>query len=116
MDIAQVRNSKNMAQLAQKKRKQGSRNLATEKKLREKFGEKFESAQVKNKEVQEKAKISEAAKKKLMVIGDEKKPEHLQNDPKNPVTKEKLKGLIQNNGFSFNPKEREVLNKILAQG
>jgi hypothetical protein len=35
------------------------------------------------------------------------------NDGKDPVTQEKLKTLLRNDGFSFNPKEKEVLSQIL---
>ncbi len=36
------------------------------------------------------------------------------NDPKDTNTQEKLKSVISKGGFSFNPKEREALEKILA--
>ncbi|MBC7539694.1 MAG: hypothetical protein H7281_12800 [Bacteriovorax sp.] len=36
------------------------------------------------------------------------------NDPKDSNTQEKLKAVIQKGGFNFNPKERDVLEKILA--
>ena len=37
------------------------------------------------------------------------------NDPKDPGTQEKLKSVISKGAFSFNPKERDVLEKILNQ-
>jgi len=37
-----------------------------------------------------------------------------QNDPKDTNTQEKLKSVISKGAFSFNPKEREALEKILA--
>lgn len=37
------------------------------------------------------------------------------NDPNSDVTREKLKGILSAGGFSFNPKERDVLSKILAE-
>lgn len=37
------------------------------------------------------------------------------NDPKDPVTAEKLKTILDTGAFSFNPKERDVLSKILAE-
>ena len=37
-----------------------------------------------------------------------------QNDPKDTNTQEKLKSVISKGGFNFNPKEREALEKILA--
>ncbi len=37
------------------------------------------------------------------------------NDPKSDVTKEKLRGLIEGNGFNFSDKERQVLGKILSK-
>ncbi len=36
------------------------------------------------------------------------------NDPKDSNTQEKLKSVLSKGGFSFNPKERETLDKILA--
>lgn len=36
------------------------------------------------------------------------------NDPKDTNTQEKLKSIISKGAFSFNPKEREALEKILA--
>ncbi len=41
-------------------------------------------------------------------FGDIKK-----NDPEDPNTKEKLKGVLTAGGFNFSEKEREVLGKIL---
>lgn len=35
------------------------------------------------------------------------------NSPDDPVTAEKLKSVLSNGAFNFNPKEREVLSKIL---
>ena len=37
------------------------------------------------------------------------------NSPADPVTSEKLKTVLSNGGFNFNPKEREVLSKILEE-
>jgi hypothetical protein len=37
------------------------------------------------------------------------------NNPEDPVTTEKLKSVLSNGGFNFNPKEREVLSKILEE-
>ena len=34
-------------------------------------------------------------------------------DPTDPMTHQKLSGLLKSGGFNFNPKEREVLSKIL---
>ena len=36
------------------------------------------------------------------------------NDPKDTNTQEKLKGALSRGAFNFNPKEREALEKILA--
>lgn len=36
------------------------------------------------------------------------------NDPKDSNTQEKLKSVLSKGGFSFNPKEREALDRILA--
>ena len=36
------------------------------------------------------------------------------NDPKDPVTQEKLKGLLTGGGFGFSDQERKTLEKILA--
>lgn len=35
------------------------------------------------------------------------------NDPKDPTTQEKLKSVLSTGAFSFNPRERETLDKIL---
>jgi hypothetical protein len=35
------------------------------------------------------------------------------NSPEDPVTAEKLKTVLSNGAFNFNPKERDVLSKIL---
>lgn len=37
----------------------------------------------------------------------------LQNDPSDPVTREKLKDILGNGGINFSSKEREVLSSIL---
>ena len=36
------------------------------------------------------------------------------NDPTDPNTQEKLKSVLKNGAFSFNPKEKETLERILA--
>jgi hypothetical protein len=36
------------------------------------------------------------------------------NDPKDPSTQEKLKTVLSTGAFSFNPRERETLEKILS--
>ena len=38
------------------------------------------------------------------------------NDPRDPVTSEKLKTVLQKGAFNFNPRERDVLSKILSDG
>jgi hypothetical protein len=37
------------------------------------------------------------------------------NSPEDPVTGEKLKSILSSGAFNFNPKERDVLSKILAE-
>lgn len=37
------------------------------------------------------------------------------NSPEDPVTAEKLKTILANGAFKFNPKERDVLSKILEE-
>lgn len=37
------------------------------------------------------------------------------NDPNSAETKEKLKGILSSGAFGFNPKEKEVLSKILYE-
>jgi len=37
------------------------------------------------------------------------------NDPNDPATIGKLKSLVSTDAFNFNPKERDVLSKIIAQ-
>lgn len=36
------------------------------------------------------------------------------NDPKDPATQEKLKTVLSTGAFNFNPRERDILDKILA--
>lgn len=64
-----------------------------------------------------------ATTSKIEVDEDEKSPntkdfimksDIAQNDPKDSNTQEKLKSVISKGGFNFNPKEREALEKILA--
>jgi hypothetical protein len=59
-------------------------------------------------EISKSAKIKKSIDDKDVVIGDIGK-----NDPKEEITKEKLKGLIKSGGFSFSDKEREALGEIL---
>jgi hypothetical protein len=47
--------------------------------------------------------------KKEVVNSDIKK-----NDPNDPVTKEKLKAILNNGGFNFRPEERKALSDILG--
>lgn len=71
------------------------------------------------------AEISEAAKMKaiqskpklgegFMKSGDHLLKSDVQlNSPEDPVTAEKLKAVLSAGAFNFNPKERDVLAKIL---
>ena len=71
--------------------------------------------------------ISSAAKMKAVQatqkLGDSfmKTDDHLLktdvqlNSPEDPVTTEKLKSVLSNGAFHFNPKERDVLAKILEE-
>ena len=73
----------------------------------------------------DKVNVSKTAKQKNESIGDmnlekyiEKEPKDIVsdinlNDPKDPNTQEKLRGVISNGGFNFSLKEREILGKIL---
>lgn len=61
-------------------------------------------------------KISRSQKKAEVVKVDIEEngiPKNLQNDPSDPVTREKLKDLLGNGGINFSSKEREVLSSIL---
>lgn len=67
----------------------------------------------------ESVKVDRAAMKALAQARAEAPKDHTlpsdidKNEPDNPVTTEKLKTILGSGGFSFNPKEREVLSKIL---
>ena len=65
--------------------------------------------------IQDRVALSEypKLKKKLERAGTEKVLK--QNDPKNPVTHDKLRKLLESGGFHFSAKERSVLEKILKK-
>jgi hypothetical protein len=62
------------------------------------------------KSVEESEKEDNAPSGKDFVL----KSDIAKNDPKDTNTQEKLKMVISKGGFNFNPKERDVLEKILA--
>jgi hypothetical protein len=74
-----------------------------------------------NSEISDSAKLK--AKKETQKLGDGfmTDDDHLLksdvqlNKPDDPVTAEKLKSVLDKGAFNFNPKEREVLEKILSK-
>ncbi|MFG1593473.1 hypothetical protein [Halobacteriovorax sp. CON-3] len=66
---------------------------------------------------QEKAEVIKEATKAEVKITPEGEPfgDIAKNDPKDPATQEKLKGVLTAGAFNFSDKERDVLAKILNQ-
>ncbi|EPZ49574.1 hypothetical protein M902_0667 [Bacteriovorax sp. BAL6_X] len=66
---------------------------------------------------QKKAEVIEEATKAEVKITPEGEPfgDIAKNDPKDPATQEKLKGVLTAGAFNFSDKERDVLAKILNQ-
>ena len=80
-------------------------------KLEAKFGKKFGEKKAEKKEEDVVVSIDKKGNKEVsdQGFGDIKK-----NDPNAPETREKLKTILSTGAFSFNPKEREALQKILS--
>lgn len=86
-----------------------------QKRLKDKFGDKFETLASKKEEVKDEVNI--VSKKRIEkdlkeepVIGDIGK-----NDPKSETTQEKLRGILRTGAFHFNDKERGALQEILGE-
>lgn len=86
-----------------------------QKRLKEKFGDKFQS--VADKKIEIKDEVSIISKKKIEkelsenpVIGDIGK-----NDPSSEETQEKLKAILKTGAFEFNERERGALQEILGE-
>ena len=60
---------------------------------------------------QEEKEESESVKDSHLLMSDVKL-----NDPKDPTTQEKLRSVLTKGAFSFNPREKETLEKILGNG
>lgn len=74
-----------------------------------------------NTEISGEAKARAMQSTQKLGEGFMKKDDHLLksdvqlNSPEDPVTSEKLKTVLSNGAFNFNPKERDVLSKILEE-
>lgn len=86
-----------------------------QKRLKEKFGDKFQP--ILDKKTEKKDEVSIISKKKIEkeltenpVIGDVGK-----NDPRSEETQEKLKAILKTGAFEFNERERGALQEILGE-
>lgn len=78
-------------------------------KLEAKFGKKFDQKKPKKSE----DVVVSIDKKGNKEVSEEGFGDVKKNDPNAPETREKLKKILSTGAFSFNPKERDALSKIL---
>ncbi len=86
------------------------------KKIQEKKIEDFEAQQKAQVPLSQtpKTEAKEALKTTISVEKIEKPSDVGVNDPKDPMTSSKLKSVLDMGAFNFNPKERDILAKILS--
>jgi hypothetical protein len=73
------------------------------------LGSGFMNEEVKPKFLEKEPELVDSVKDSHLLLSDVKL-----NDPKDSNTQEKLKTVLKNGAFNFNPREKETLEKILA--